>query len=206
MTSPIQSIEDVRTRTSTAVGSSGPSSTDSIYPNVLNYLFGMKFKVIVGYASAPEMSMAIERGELDGRCGLTWSSLQSVNADWIKFKKVRVILQIALGKASRPRGRAVRLRPRAHRGGAADPDALGRAERHGTALFHRARDRAGARSRFCGAHSTERSGTPPMSRTQQKIGVGADPMRGEEVESLVRRVYATPKNVVEKAGIAAKGK
>src|SRR5262249_789816 len=73
--SAIKTIEDVKRRT-TAVGSSGPSSTDSIYPNVLNALFGMQFKVVQGYASAPEMSLAIERGELDGRCGLTWSSLQ----------------------------------------------------------------------------------------------------------------------------------
>src|SRR5262249_44894676 len=93
--SPIKTIEDVRKHTTT-VGSSGPSSTDSIYPNVLNSLFGMQFKVVAGYASAPEMSIAIERGELDGRCGLTWSSLQSVNADWIREKRIRIILQFAL--------------------------------------------------------------------------------------------------------------
>src|ERR1043166_6387479 len=93
--SPIRTIEDAKARPA-SVGSSGPSSTDSIYPNVLNYLFGTKFKVIAGYASAPEMSLAIERGELDGRCGLTWSSLQSVNAEWIREKKIRIILQFAL--------------------------------------------------------------------------------------------------------------
>ena len=43
--SAIHTIEDVKSRI-TAVGSSGPSSTDSIYPNVMNALFGMKFKVI----------------------------------------------------------------------------------------------------------------------------------------------------------------
>jgi len=39
-----------------------------------------------------------------------------------------------------------------------------------------------------------------------KVGVGADPMTGEEVEALVKKVYATPQAIVEKAGVAAKGK
>jgi tripartite-type tricarboxylate transporter receptor subunit TctC len=38
-----------------------------------------------------------------------------------------------------------------------------------------------------------------------KVGVGANPMTGEEVEALVRRVYATPAAIVEEAGVAAKG-
>jgi tripartite-type tricarboxylate transporter receptor subunit TctC len=39
-----------------------------------------------------------------------------------------------------------------------------------------------------------------------KVGVGADPMTGEAVEALVKKVYATPQSIVEKAGLAAKGK
>jgi tripartite-type tricarboxylate transporter receptor subunit TctC len=49
--SPVRNIEDVRSR-GMVVGSSGPSSTDSIYPNVLNALHGMKFKVVEGYKAA----------------------------------------------------------------------------------------------------------------------------------------------------------
>jgi len=202
--SPIKTIEDVKRRT-TAVGSSGPSSTDSIYPNVLNALFGMQFKVVQGYASAPEMSLAIERGELDGRCGLTWSSLQSVNADWISGKKIRIILQFALEK---------------HPDLASVPFVfdLAQSEEERQILTLWAAPNQMGRPYFTAP------GTPPATldllrrafdatirdpayvADAAKVGVGADPMSGEEVEALVKKVYATPQAIVEKAGVAAKGR
>ena len=63
-TSQIKTIEDVKTK-QMVVGTSGPSSTDAIYPNMLSYLFGMKFKVIGGYKSATTVHVAMERGEVD---------------------------------------------------------------------------------------------------------------------------------------------
>src|SRR5215468_10248701 len=95
--SPVRRIEDVRTR-GMVVGSSGPASTDSIYPNVLNALHGMKFKVVEGYKSATETHIAMERGEVDGRCGISFDTLQSLNADWLRDKKVRLLVQIGLDK------------------------------------------------------------------------------------------------------------
>jgi tripartite-type tricarboxylate transporter receptor subunit TctC len=97
--SPIQTIDDVKTR-EMVVGTSGPSSTDSIYPNVMNYLFGMKFKVVGGYKAAAETHIAMERGEVDGRCGITWDTLVSLNADWLRDKKVRLLVQIGLDKVA----------------------------------------------------------------------------------------------------------
>src|SRR5262245_44770668 len=95
--SPVRSIEDVRTR-GMVVGSSGPASTDSIYPNVLNALHGMKIKVVEGYKSATETHIAMERGEVDGRCGISFDTLQALNADWLRDKKVRMLVQIGLDK------------------------------------------------------------------------------------------------------------
>ena len=182
-----------------------PSSTDSIYPNVLNYLFGMKFKVIAGYGSAPEMSMAIERGELDGRCGLTWSSLQSVNADWIKNKKVRIILQIALAKNPElPQVPFVFDFTRSEEERQiltlwAAPNEMGRPYFSAPGLPP---DRLGILRRAF----AEMGQDPAYLADAAKIGVGADFMRGDEVEALVKKVYATPQSVVAKAGVAAKGK
>jgi len=95
--SPVRSIDDVRTR-GMVVGSSGPASTDSIYPNVLNALHGMKIKVVEGYKSATETHIAMERGEVDGRCGISFDTLQALNADWLRDKKVRMLVQIGLDK------------------------------------------------------------------------------------------------------------
>ncbi len=199
--SPIRSIEDVKVRTM-AVGSSGPSSTNSIYPNVLSNLFGMHFKIIAGYTSAPAMSLAIERGELDGRCGLTWSSLQSVNANWIKEGKVRVLLQFAL--ESNPALKNVPtvfdlVRSEEDRQILTlwtAPNTMGRPffGPPGMApelveMFRRA------------FNSTVKD--PAYLADAEKLGLGVDAMTGEEVAGLIDRVYAMPKTVVEKAAIAA---
>src|SRR5262245_22609781 len=96
-TAPVNTIEDVRTR-GMVVGSSGPASTDSIYPNVLNHLHGMKFKVVEGYKSATEVHIAMERGEAEGRCGVSWDTLQALNADWLRDRKIRILVQIGLDR------------------------------------------------------------------------------------------------------------
>ena len=64
----------------------------------MNCLYGTKFKVVGGYKSATETHIAMERGEVDGRCGISWDTLVSLNADWLRDKKVRMLVQIALDK------------------------------------------------------------------------------------------------------------
>ena len=57
-----------------------------------------KFKVITGYQGSQETIIAIERGEVDGRCGWGWSSLKSTKPDWVRDKKINFLLQLALDK------------------------------------------------------------------------------------------------------------
>ena len=40
----------------------------------------------------------MERGEVEGRCGWSWSSVVSTHADWLKNKDVNVLVQTALDK------------------------------------------------------------------------------------------------------------
>ena len=56
-------------------------------------------KLISGYPGGPEMNLAMERGEVDGRCGWSWSSVKLSEASWIKEKKLNFILQMALKKS-----------------------------------------------------------------------------------------------------------
>ena len=59
------------------VSSTGRNSTPAIFPRILNALFGTKFKIISGYSTS-EMRLALEKGEVQGTCGLAWQTLQSV--------------------------------------------------------------------------------------------------------------------------------
>lgn len=75
------------------------NSTDmTTFPIMMNNLFGTKFKVIGGYSSGTRTNLALERGEVQGRCGWSWASVTATRAHWIKQKKVNFLVQIALSK------------------------------------------------------------------------------------------------------------
>src|SRR6266404_5371755 len=78
------------------VGGSGAGSQMETLPLMLNKLFGTKIKVISGYKGGNEVYLAMERGEVDGRCGGLVSSINSTRPDWFPQKKVTVPVQIAL--------------------------------------------------------------------------------------------------------------
>lgn len=78
------------------VGGSGAGSQMETLPAMLNRLFGTKIKVISGYRGGNEVYLAMERGEVDGRCGSLVSSINSTRPDWFAQKKVSVPIQIAL--------------------------------------------------------------------------------------------------------------
>jgi len=95
--SPITRIEQAKTR-EVAVSASGAGGNSSIMPKILNQFLGTKFKVIGGYAEGSGSTLALERGEVDGVCGLSYSTLKTMHADWFRDRKVNVIVQIGLQK------------------------------------------------------------------------------------------------------------
>ena len=95
--SPFKTIEDAKRKEMTVAGTGAGSSPD-IYPVVLNEVLGTRFKVISGYKGSQETAIAIERGEVDGRCSWGWASLQGTKPDWIRDGKINVLLQLSLAK------------------------------------------------------------------------------------------------------------
>jgi tripartite-type tricarboxylate transporter receptor subunit TctC len=90
--SPVMTIDDARRIPMTA-GASGANSTPSFYARLLNELLGLKLKIIPGYPGQNEVFLAMESGELDSFSSTFWSSLTSTKPDWIKDKKIRVLVQ-----------------------------------------------------------------------------------------------------------------
>jgi tripartite-type tricarboxylate transporter receptor subunit TctC len=80
------------------VGGTGAGSQMETMPNMLNRLFGTKIKVISGYKGGNDIYLAMERGEIQGRCGGLISSIASTRPDWFPQKKVTVPVQIATAR------------------------------------------------------------------------------------------------------------
>jgi tripartite-type tricarboxylate transporter receptor subunit TctC len=90
-TAPVKSVNDLFDKT-LILGNTGPGTGTYTYPKALEALLGMKFKLISGFPSSTDVFMAMERGEVDGIC----ESLDSVTGkrpDWIATKKVVVLFQ-----------------------------------------------------------------------------------------------------------------
>ncbi len=77
------------------VGSSGAGSQMEIFPMMLNKLFGTNITTISGYPGGNEVFNAMERGEVDGRCGSLVAGLKSTRPDWLPQQKISVPIQIA---------------------------------------------------------------------------------------------------------------
>jgi tripartite-type tricarboxylate transporter receptor subunit TctC len=80
------------------VGAAGSGSDDDQFPRVINAVLGTKMRVISGYPGGNDISLALERGEVQGRCGWSWSSLKSTHMHWVKDKKINLLVQLGLSK------------------------------------------------------------------------------------------------------------
>lgn len=95
--SGITTYEDLLTK-ELVVGGTGPTADTDQFPKVMNAVLGTKLKLIPGYPGGNDISMALERGEVKGRCAWSWSSIVSTRMNWYKDKSVHVLIQLALHK------------------------------------------------------------------------------------------------------------
>lgn len=82
--SPVKTIADAKTR-KTRVSSTGASGNRYIVPQIINALIGTQFEVISGYDTSGAF-LAVERGEVDGICGISFGTLQSTVPHWLEGK------------------------------------------------------------------------------------------------------------------------
>ena len=80
------------TNIETMIGSNSVTDTSA---TTLNKLLNTKFRVISGYNGA-SIELAIERREVDGRCGWSWSTLKSRKPEWLRDKKLNILVQVGL--------------------------------------------------------------------------------------------------------------
>jgi tripartite-type tricarboxylate transporter receptor subunit TctC len=73
-------------------GSTARGSITYTFPQMMNEQFGMKLKLVTGYTGGNEINLAMERGEVEARNN-TWSSWKATRPDWLRDKKISVIVQ-----------------------------------------------------------------------------------------------------------------
>jgi tripartite-type tricarboxylate transporter receptor subunit TctC len=96
-TTGVTRFEDLQSK-EIPVGGTGVSDDTVQFPKVLNAVLGTKMKIVSGYPGGNDAVLAMERGEVHGRCGWSWSSVKATHKSWIDDKKVNVMIQLALEK------------------------------------------------------------------------------------------------------------
>ena len=195
--SGIKSIEDAKRR-EVAVGSTGASAESNYFPKLLNAVLGTRFKTVLGYPDSGAVGIAMERGELDGYCSFAWAAIKSARPNWLANRQINVLLQLSMNKHPEL------------------PD---------VPLVADLATDAGARQIFTLAFGAQKMGRPvattpgvPAERldalrrafdaTMKDADFRADarrsglevegPISGEEVEEVLRAIYATPKAIVQR--------
>jgi len=95
--SPIKTWHDFLTKPS-SLGGEGAGAEPDIYARFMKNVFAAKVKLVSGYRGTNDIFLAMERGELDGACGISWGTIVSVHPDYIRDNKINVFVQIGLRK------------------------------------------------------------------------------------------------------------
>jgi tripartite-type tricarboxylate transporter receptor subunit TctC len=97
-TSKVKSWNDMLSMPFT-VGGQGPGSDDDMFTNMLRNIFRAQGRLVAGYPGGNQINLAMERGEIDARCGWSWGAIKTTRFNWVTNKEINLLLQIALQKA-----------------------------------------------------------------------------------------------------------
>ena len=96
-TSPIKNWDDFLNKPS-KFGGEGAGSDPDIWTLLYKNVFGAKAQLVSGYPGTNDTVLAMERGEIDGLCGISWSTIKSRHPEWLTSHSVNIIVQAALKK------------------------------------------------------------------------------------------------------------
>ena len=195
-TSPIKTIAQARTRelTVAATGATGDSAT---LPKILNAVAGTRFKVITGYGTT-EQRLAVERGEVDGVCGLSWSTLKASNPDWIQNNRLNVLLQTG----AKPQADLAQVPLLADLVTSAEDrkviELLSFAQEIGRPFLMPPETPKELAMIIRRAFDSTLRDAAFLAEAEKAL-LEVDPVTGEDMNELIRRAYATPQALVRKA-------
>jgi len=196
---PVKTFRDAFTR-EVIVGASNEGGTTRDLPALSNNVLGTKFRVVSGYAGTREITLALERKEVDGLCGFGWASINASYSHWLTQNVVRILVQ-----------ENARGHPDLNRMGVpltvsfakTDDDRQVMELVYSQAIFGRpfvlppsvpAQRVTALRKAFMAAFSD-----PELLAEAQKIKLDIEALSGEEVQALVSKAFALPPRIAERA-------
>jgi tripartite-type tricarboxylate transporter receptor subunit TctC len=182
------------------LGSSQVGTSTHDFPALLNSAVGTKFRIVSGYPGTREITLAIEKGEVQGLCGFSWSSLQAEHANWLASGFIRILAQEhdkghpALNRMGVPLTVDFAKSPASRR----IMELIYSSETFGRPYMMApgvpAERVAALRKAFIDTLRDE-----VLIAEATRIGLDVEPISGGELQALAARIYSTPADIVEQA-------
>jgi tripartite-type tricarboxylate transporter receptor subunit TctC len=200
-TAAVKTLADTMT-TELIVAGTGADATEVVWPKAANKLIGTRFKIVLGYPGSTEMLLALERGEVEGNCGLGWTFLKLRKAQWLRDKRINILFQWSLAKhpdlpgvpliidsAKTPQDRKVF-------------EFLLATQEMGRPFFAPPGVPADRLEALRDAFARTLK-DPQFLSDADKMGIEVQHVGGEAIQALVTRIYAAPPEVIAQAKAAA---
>jgi len=199
-TSPVKSWDDLF-KSEYKAGGEGKGADPDVYATLIKTTFGANVKLITGYPGSSNISLAMERGELDGMCGISYSTLRSTHPDWLKNKDINLLVQGALEKdpemanvpfmldlaKSDEQKQMLRL--------TLEPQAMARP-------FVAPPGIPAERAKALQKAFDDTMRDPEFLAEAKRLNLDVNPLSGPQVLDLLTSLYATPKPLVQQAKAA----
>src|SRR5262245_25364541 len=178
------------------IGNTGVGTGTYTYPKALNGILGTKFKLISGFPSSTDVFLAMERNEVDGIC----ESLDSVigkKPDWIATKKINVLFYGGAKPTTDLHGApfVVDLARKAEEKQAIEflyaGQGIGRP-------FVAPPELPADRLKMLRDAFDATMKDPEFVSDVKRLKLDLEPENGQYLEALIKKIYATPKAVVDK--------
>jgi len=195
-TSGVSSFDDLKKK-ELIIATTVATDDATQLPKLLNGRFGTRFKAVLGYPGGTQMNKAMESGEAQGRCGLSWGSFKATHPQWIEKKLVTPLFQVGLAK--HPDLPDVPL---------LSDLATNEEQRQMIATFVArqvmgrpffAPQQVPASTVVALREAFDATMRDPDYRAEaEKMGLEVNPVSGARVQDMVAEIYRTPRTVIQK--------
>ncbi len=178
---PVKSFRELLVTPAT-FGGEGAGSDPNIFALLYRNVFGAKIKIVTGYPGTNEIQLAAERGEVDGLCGLSWSTLKGRYPHWLNDKKANILVQAGIKKQPEL------------------PDVPSASE-----LAREPNQLQILKLLLIGQAMARPFAAPPgipFLAEAERLNFEVNPVTAEKLDALLAEAYATPKDVIAKAAKA----
>jgi tripartite-type tricarboxylate transporter receptor subunit TctC len=200
--SPVKTWRDMLTTTLIMGGQSAGSDSD-IYARLYKNVLGARIKLVSGYPGTNDITLAMERGEVDGICGLSWGTIKVAHPEWTRDKSVNFLLQAGLSKVAELPDVPLTL------------DLMDDPEKRQMLYLHFAPQGMGRPFAAPPNMPTDRKAAlikafddtmkdPELLAEAAREKMDINPMPGDAIDELLKKLYATPADVVAKAAKAVR--